>query len=335
MKRKCIYLYAILINLLTLSSLCYSQKKISIDLSKSCSFSNRAISNNNLYSFAPSTDAKDIINKIVNELGLKVNFIIQAASVDNACAIVNEGVRYIFYSESFIQEINLKAKTNWSGVLILAHEIGHHLNGHTLDAVTDTALRKQYELEADEFAGNILGRFGASISEAQIAIQTAILNDRQTSLYPSKRARLEAVAVGWKKGSVKSQKETEISVPPGNAGTVTIEKTECAKNNTGNYSFTNSTSKRVKVYLYVAAESEGFGGPMIDSPTGGYMNVKWSAGDITIEPGETESFYNIKAIALVCDIREVSIDRYGLPNGFRKKTNILVETCQTKTFVIK
>ena len=49
-------------------------------------------------------------------------------------AISLKGIRYIFYNREFMSEIN--SNTNyWSNMSILAHEIGHHINGHTTDAL--------------------------------------------------------------------------------------------------------------------------------------------------------------------------------------------------------
>ncbi|WP_188616342.1 hypothetical protein [Cloacibacterium rupense] len=46
--------------------------------------------------------------------------------------IYNDNLRYIVYDKPFLDEISKNVKTNWSNTMILAHEIGHHLNGHTL-----------------------------------------------------------------------------------------------------------------------------------------------------------------------------------------------------------
>ena len=47
---------------------------------------------------------------------------------------------------------------NWANLFILAHEVGHHINGHTRDAALSTILdeitlekQRQEELEADKF----------------------------------------------------------------------------------------------------------------------------------------------------------------------------------------
>ena len=46
-------------------------------------------------------------------------------------AISLKGIRYIYYNQDFMKEIT--SRTNyWSNMSILAHEVGHHINGLTI-----------------------------------------------------------------------------------------------------------------------------------------------------------------------------------------------------------
>lgn len=106
---------------------------------------------------------------------------------------------------------SVSSGNNWSNLFILAHEVGHHINGHSLDLVlyaTETveaatlASRRQQELEADEFAGFILGKLGASLPQTSQAINLLATNSDDTySSHPSKSKRLEAISSGFFKGS--------------------------------------------------------------------------------------------------------------------------------------
>lgn len=143
--------------------------------------------------FGSVTDAKNIIADIISVIGLKPNFEVQAAKVDNACAVIYESKRYILYSPEFISKLNTAAGNNWASISILAHEIGHHLDGHTLEG---TGSRPEIELEADEFSGFVLRRMGATLNEAQIAMRIAA--DYKRSLtHPGQAERLTAIAKGW------------------------------------------------------------------------------------------------------------------------------------------
>src|SRR5690606_38104599 len=84
---------------------------------------------------APYTAAKsaprDVISEIIDVIGLKPRFELRSANIENAAAVIYNGKRYILYNEHFLDAINNAVHTDWAGVSILAHEIGHHLNGHT------------------------------------------------------------------------------------------------------------------------------------------------------------------------------------------------------------
>lgn len=139
-------------------------------------------------------DTRDIVQEIINVVGLKPRFELRAADIDNAVAVVYNGKRYILYSDRFLSSINNAVHTDWAGVSILAHEIGHHLNGHTL---LGGGSNPADELEADEFSGFVLRKMGASMAEAQAAID--LLSEEENSrTHPGKRYRLAAISKGWK-----------------------------------------------------------------------------------------------------------------------------------------
>jgi len=133
---------------------------------------------------------------------------IMVADVDNAEAVINESTRYIFYNQHFISSINASTKTDWAALSILAHEIGHHLNGHTLeDSDPDHGSRLEQELAADKFSGFILGGLdGVALEDAQLAIEK-LCPEKSTETHPGKAARLTAVAVGFEEAKSKGIKK--------------------------------------------------------------------------------------------------------------------------------
>ncbi|PRY07371.1 hypothetical protein CLV24_12320 [Pontibacter ummariensis] len=137
--------------------------------------------------------ARDIVQEIINVVGLKPRFELRAADIDNAVAVIYNGKRYILYSERFLSEINNAVHTDWAGVSILAHEIGHHLNGHTLSR---SGSNPADELEADEFSGFVLRKMGASMAEAQAAIDL-LSEDHTSRTHPGRSYRLAAISKGW------------------------------------------------------------------------------------------------------------------------------------------
>ncbi|WP_071594895.1 M48 family metalloprotease [Pontibacter roseus] len=136
---------------------------------------------------------RDIIGEIIDVVGLKPRFEVRSANIENAAAVIYNGKRYILYNERFLAAINNAVHTDWAGVSILAHEIGHHLNGHTLSR---TGSNHADELEADEFSGFVLRKMGASIEEAQAAMKV-LSDERSSATHPGRSYRLAAISRGW------------------------------------------------------------------------------------------------------------------------------------------
>ncbi len=180
--------------LLILPVLLQAQVEFNFDLSGNCSYYGEKIEEK-VYGFSSSQEAVSAIEDILRQVGLQKNFQINAASVPNAAAVIQGSTRYILYSQHFINQINNSTGSKWAAISILAHEIGHHLNGHTLDG---GGSRPPIELEADEFSGFVLFKMGATLNEAQLAMNT-LGSASGSNTHPPKNARLEAIAVGWNK----------------------------------------------------------------------------------------------------------------------------------------
>lgn len=142
----------------------------------------------------PSDPAKRIIHAIVGSVGLKPNFEIRQANISNAAATNHKGKRYILYNAKFMKGIQQATRTDWAAVSILAHEIGHHLNGHTIMGKGHSS--RERELEADEFSGFVLRQMGASLEDAQKALRVMVSENGSAS-HPGKAARMDAIERGY------------------------------------------------------------------------------------------------------------------------------------------
>lgn len=160
-----------------------------------CSYYGEPINSSSIAGFASSTEANKVISDIIEVIGLQPKFQIRSANIPNAAAIVSSGQRYILYNPNFIATIEKATQTKWASIAILAHEIGHHLNGHTL---LGGGSRPFVELEADEFSGFILRKMGASLADAQVAMKV-MATQRESTSHPAKNDRLQAIANGWYK----------------------------------------------------------------------------------------------------------------------------------------
>ena len=146
-------------------------------------------------SFSTVSEGRSIAQEIIDLVGLKANFQVREANIPNAAAVVYGGQRYVLYNPNFIRQLQSSTGTRWAGISVLAHEIGHHLNGHT---ITSTGSQPALELESDEFSGFVLRKMGASLAEAQAAMKVlASVNSSRT--HPGQYDRLTAIADGWNK----------------------------------------------------------------------------------------------------------------------------------------
>jgi len=177
------------------------QSQERLHFSHSCNYTGEISPVEDLYGFASDTEADDAMQRIMRYTGLPANFTIKAANVPNAAAILHEDQRYILYNQYFMLRIKDQTKTDWAALSILAHEIGHHLSGHTLD---DQGSRPDKELEADRFSGYVLYKMGATLDQARIAMKT-LAAEKGTSTHPPRSARLAAVTNGWMESKQQNQ----------------------------------------------------------------------------------------------------------------------------------
>lgn len=143
--------------------------------------------------FVTSADAEKIVSSIMSAMGLESNFKIKEAHVPNVEAKIRHHDRYILYNPEFIKQVNDVTRNKWASIFILAHEVGHHLEGHTL---LDISSRPSIELEADEFAGFVLNKMGASLKQSQLAMYY-ISNSEASKTHPARTDRLAAIEKGW------------------------------------------------------------------------------------------------------------------------------------------
>lgn len=160
-----------------------------------------------VYSFESDAAAVAVVDRILDPLRLVRNFDVRAADVRNAAAVIRGETRYLLYNQEFIRRVKAVTKTDWSAISIMAHEIGHHLNGHTL---IPGGSRPLTELEADSFSGFVLYKMGATLEQAEAAIN-AISSERGSSTHPPKHSRLAAIESGWTKAQ--DQVQTSRSEP--------------------------------------------------------------------------------------------------------------------------
>ena len=134
---------------------------------------------------------KTVVN-IVRETGLAQNFIILPGDVEKVKAYIEDNERILEYNPDFME--NIQRKKNWYGISVLARQIGHHLSKHELEGGIPSI---QEEIKADESAGFVLFKMGASLGEAIVALESVIKEDSIYEKVIAKNIRISSLAKGW------------------------------------------------------------------------------------------------------------------------------------------
>jgi hypothetical protein len=189
-------------------------QKIKLEKENSCSYS--GVENKDAFLFQSDSEAEEALALIMKHIGLPANFVISAADIDNAGALIHDNKRYILYSQKFFEDIKEQTGTKYGAISVLAHEIGHHLAGHTL---SEKEARSTLELEADRFSGFILAKMGANMDEA-CAAMNIFGSEIENETHPGKNTRLAAIVNGWEEGIEDNTENTveEIATPDKSIG---------------------------------------------------------------------------------------------------------------------
>jgi tetratricopeptide (TPR) repeat protein len=179
--------------------------------------------------FSTYQNADISLDKILSVTGMSKRFVLKECDdISNCVATSYKGIRYILYDKDFMDIIATNTNS-WSNLSILAHEIGHHVNGHSLDLIVyasetveppTLSESRAIELEADEYSGFVMYKLGATLSQAQEAIRLICTNEDDTySTHPKLDKRLAAIERGY--NNAKNQGSNNDYSP--NSSTLTAE----------------------------------------------------------------------------------------------------------------
>ncbi len=144
-------------------------------------------------------DCASAVNRIMGYTGLPANFVVVSGPVPNAAAVIlldDKRVprRVIAFNPDFMKAAEAQVGGSpWGPISIMAHEIAHHLSGHT---IVPGGSRPEIELEADKFSGYVLQKMGAPLADAQQMI-LKVGTDHGTQTHPAKAQRADAIRQGW------------------------------------------------------------------------------------------------------------------------------------------
>jgi hypothetical protein len=154
---------------------------------------------------------ENMIDRILTIGNIRQRYnVCRIAKFSNAAAMIYQQKRVIAYDPVFLERLARQSgERHWGKVTTLAHEIGHHLYRHTdkleglkrLPTMKRLAIQRQYELQADEFAGKVLANMGASLPSTQALIRILKVHVKVAhSNHPDANKRVQAVTRGWNIG---------------------------------------------------------------------------------------------------------------------------------------
>lgn len=175
----------------------------------------------NQYGMKDDQAAKDCLDKICDAADIPNNFVLAPCTgIDNCFALYKNGYSYIVYDINFFNKIktygftekNLQKNTvDWAALTILAHELGHHMCLHTTNPnLSSIYTPVQIELQADEYAGSVMYKLGATLIQAQLAMNSSDVPEEGSLTHPGRKPRLAAIAKGWNKEYKKDMDKNRV-----------------------------------------------------------------------------------------------------------------------------
>ncbi len=188
-----------------------SVERLELDDEYGCvSFSGETFDPHDVLSFRADATVDQMVTDIVYYSGLRRNFRVQQGNVPNAAAMVRGSERFLVYNPNFINEVADATGNSWGPYSVMAHEIGHHLQGHTIQP---GGSRPDIELEADEFSGFVVAHMGGKLEEAQAAM--SVFGSRSGSAtHPARDQRLSAIKSGWDRARSMGAAQRRSEIPP-------------------------------------------------------------------------------------------------------------------------
>lgn len=143
-----------------------------------------------------AVEAQAIFDKISDYTNLRTNiYTVPVTNMTVNVEICPGEENYIVYNAEWVRELYRETNNLWVLYAVMAHEAGHYVLGHQH---TTLGSNPRIELEADEYAGEVLAKMGASLDNAQAAFKSEKMGP-PSHTHPPINQRLDAVKAGWSK----------------------------------------------------------------------------------------------------------------------------------------
>ena len=154
------------------------------------------------FGFQTVDAAGSVVDRIMEAFGMPRDFLLRedprpgvtaAAGIDQCTSAPSGQCRFIVYNPAALLSIEQETD-EWGPISVMAHEVAHHLLGHT---VSEEGSNPSNELSADYWTGFALQKLGASLESAQ-AVMRLRGDPIGSASHPPRRARLEEIEMGWR-----------------------------------------------------------------------------------------------------------------------------------------
>src|SRR5687768_13379220 len=109
-------IFLLLISFVLLSSDPVTSQKIVLPATTCFYYDAAGTSTSSGFDFRTENEAENIIQAIIDVVGLKPNFTIRAAKVPNAAAVIMKGERFVLYSPDFISKMDKVSNSRWASI---------------------------------------------------------------------------------------------------------------------------------------------------------------------------------------------------------------------------
>lgn len=139
-------------------------------------------------------ETQAMFDRVYNYSNLRTNIYTVPVTDRNVNVEICPGEKnYIVYNADWVRALYDETKNLWVIYGVMAHEMGHYALNHDRTAAGSDP---EIERQADEYAGGILRKMGASLEEAQAAFRSNKINV-EGHTHPPLNKRLDAVKAGW------------------------------------------------------------------------------------------------------------------------------------------
>lgn len=189
--------------------ICNVSSQTTIKVDNGCFYDESNKSNEILIIKPKSNFYPNMASEILLSVGIKKTVLFYEAAIDNALATIYNGQLLIIYDPIFLQSMEKISGNQGGSKLVLAHEIGHLLNLHSISPSSSSPWWD--ELDADYFAGSVAYAQNIPI-ETVYKCAEIYPTISYSSTHPHRNSRIKTMINGYCNEQYKKVQNGPISI---------------------------------------------------------------------------------------------------------------------------